>query len=263
MYTSLLQTLEEMHIDIDKYFDIREMCEIFYLPEELIGKEKEYFIIVAIYSGHKRVVEELIRGGYCYNVDCVVSSSCVYVDELNMVEPLLGYTRDGEICPGIVTYGNLDEKVGYLFYFWEEQKRFINNVIEEMNKHKYLKNLTRLFEGKDNMYYDPVHYSNGRIGDLTSQYKRKRILIPHLRRERKIVMKISIEQRSLVGYVKKHFKDARTVFHILYYLDIIQRLEKYSFHIYIWINMPHFYIFLEIAYGWNIRKRYYVINCST
>lgn len=78
---------------------------VFDLPEELSHKEKEYFIIVAIYSGHKRVAEELVRGGYRYNIDCTISSTSVYVAEIDMVDPLLGYTRSAEGCPGIVTYG--------------------------------------------------------------------------------------------------------------------------------------------------------------
>lgn len=107
--TFLIQNLEKLHIEIQGYIDVRNQeQEEFYLPEELVHKEKEYFIIVAIYSGQKRVAEELMRGGYRYNIDCVISSTSVYVDELDMVDPLLGYTRNAGVCPGIVTYGKLN-----------------------------------------------------------------------------------------------------------------------------------------------------------
>lgn len=103
----LVQTLKDMKIPIAQYIDIRKMYsgKVFYLPEDLVQKENEYFIIVAIYSGHKRVVEELMRGGYRYDYDCTVASTSVYVKEIDMIDPLLGYTRDEEDCPGIVTYG--------------------------------------------------------------------------------------------------------------------------------------------------------------
>ncbi len=105
--TYLVQTFEQMESTLNRYIDIRKNYGegVFYLPEDLVHKENEYFIIVAIYSGHKRVVEELMRGGYRYDYDCSVSSTSVYVEEIDMVDPLLGYTRDAEVCPGIVAYG--------------------------------------------------------------------------------------------------------------------------------------------------------------
>lgn len=108
--TYLRRTFEEMNVKLDKYYDVREMEGEIYLPQDLVHKEREYFIIVAIYTGHKKVVEELVNGGYCYNVDCTVSATNVYTDEIDMVDPLLGYTRTGGICPGIVTYGKLNGK---------------------------------------------------------------------------------------------------------------------------------------------------------
>lgn len=107
----ILQTFEKLQIKIDKYFDIKK-CRggVFCLPEELRNRSKEYFIIVTIYSGHKRVVENIIAGGYRYNIDCVVSSASVYVDEVDMIDPLLGYTRESKICPGIVAYGKLKKE---------------------------------------------------------------------------------------------------------------------------------------------------------
>lgn len=102
----LVRNLEKLWAEVDQYIDIRNYKkEEFCLPMKLVHKEQEYFVIVAIYSGHKRVAEELMRAGYRYNVDCVISSTSVYVAELDMVDPLLGYTRDGRVCPGIFTYG--------------------------------------------------------------------------------------------------------------------------------------------------------------
>lgn len=49
-----------------------------------------------------------MRGGYRYNIDCTISSASVYVDEIDMIDPLLGYTRAAEVCPGIVSYGKLN-----------------------------------------------------------------------------------------------------------------------------------------------------------
>ncbi len=109
--TFLTQNLKKMHVSVEQYIDISNSeREAFSLPEELAHKEKEYFIIAAIYSGHKRVAEECMGRGYSYNTDCVISSTSVYVDELDMVDPLLGYTRDAGVCPGTFMYGKLSGK---------------------------------------------------------------------------------------------------------------------------------------------------------
>lgn len=107
--TFLMQTFEKMEIEVEKYLDFRKYGGRV-LPEELQNKAEEYFIIVAIYSGHKRAVEELMKGGYRYNIDCAVSSASVYVDEVDMVDPLLAFTRKQEVCPGIVAYGDLKKE---------------------------------------------------------------------------------------------------------------------------------------------------------
>lgn len=105
----LMQNFEKLHVSVDRYIDFRSWeRDSFCLPEELAHREKEYFIIVVIYSGHKRVAEELIRGGYRYNIDCAITSTSVYVDEIDMVDPLLVYTREGGVCPGVNTYGESD-----------------------------------------------------------------------------------------------------------------------------------------------------------
>lgn len=99
----LRQTFEVLGVELDVYLAMNEMGGV--LPEKFACKKEEYFILVAIYSGHKKVVEELTQNGYIYDVDCAVTSASVYVDELDMIDPLLGYTRECEVCPGIVTYG--------------------------------------------------------------------------------------------------------------------------------------------------------------
>lgn len=97
----LMQNFEKLHVSVERYIDFRNWeRESFCLPEELAHREKECFVIVVIYSGHKRVAEELVRGGYRYNIDCVITSTSVYVDEIDRIDPLLGYTREG-----VITYG--------------------------------------------------------------------------------------------------------------------------------------------------------------
>lgn len=101
----LLENFGEMKIAVD--FIIEEGID------EVEGGPQENFVFVALYSGHKEVFEKLRKKGYKYNQDFILTNLSMYVKDLNLVDPLLTYSREEKKYPGFVQFGRSEEKECY------------------------------------------------------------------------------------------------------------------------------------------------------
>lgn len=113
--------LEKRIIDVLEKINIPIYCRIsdnknnynikmVHSVEELEGGAEKYFVFVALYTGHKDVVEKLQMSGFKYGLDFVATNIALYVKDLDMVDPLLVYTRKGDNYPGIVQFGMYNGK---------------------------------------------------------------------------------------------------------------------------------------------------------
>lgn len=112
---NILQALVEMDISVsycigDYYEEFSNKCNFISSINDLDGSAKEYFIFVAVYSGHKEIVEILQKLGYKYNVDFVITNISLFVKDLDMIDPLLTYSRDEDLYPGIVSFDSCSGK---------------------------------------------------------------------------------------------------------------------------------------------------------
>lgn len=105
----IIDTLKNMGIPVDcrladdeKEYGIRVIHSV----EELDGGAEKYFVFVALYTGHKEIVEKLMEAGFRYTLDFIATNIALYVEDLTMVDPLLTYTRREDKYPGIVQFGN-------------------------------------------------------------------------------------------------------------------------------------------------------------
>lgn len=98
----LLENFTDMGITVD--FVIERQIE------EVAGGPKDNFIYVALYSGHKEVFEELRKKGYKYNQDFILTNISMYVKDLDLVDPLLVYSREEKSYPGFVQFGTERDK---------------------------------------------------------------------------------------------------------------------------------------------------------
>ena len=92
----IIDTLKNMGIPVDcrladdeKEYGIRVIHSV----EELDGGAEKYFVFVALYTGHKEIVEKLMEAGFRYTLDFIATNIALYVEDLTMVDPLLTYTR--------------------------------------------------------------------------------------------------------------------------------------------------------------------------
>ena len=98
----LLENFRDMKITVD--FIIEKGID------EVEGGPKENFIYVALYSGHKEVFESLRKKGYKYNQDFILTNVSMYVKDLNLVDPLLTYSREEKSYPGFVQFGRMEKE---------------------------------------------------------------------------------------------------------------------------------------------------------
>lgn len=84
--------------------------------EKLLSKEinidngfsDKCFILMAQYRGHKEVYEYLIDLGLEYQKDFALMGLGGYIENVNLVDPLLMFNRSEDIIPGIKVYGNIN-----------------------------------------------------------------------------------------------------------------------------------------------------------
>lgn len=63
-----------------------------------------------------------------------------------------GYVLDAQIKA-------LLDDMGVNTEYYSQQMQFMKEALERMRAYKYLKDLTMLFDGKENMYHDSMHYT--------------------------------------------------------------------------------------------------------
>lgn len=75
---------------------------IYNLDIDLIDYKKNY-VLVACFRGHGEIYDKLISKGFIYQKDFSLMGPQGYYDELNLLDPLLGYSRIDDL-PGIRLY---------------------------------------------------------------------------------------------------------------------------------------------------------------
>ena len=70
------------------------------------------------------------------------------------LQPMIarGYVLDAQIKA-------LLDDMGVNTEYYSQQMQFMKEALERMRAYKYLKDLTMLFDGKENMYHDSMHYT--------------------------------------------------------------------------------------------------------
>lgn len=111
----IAETLNELGIAVDYWIGENEAvnrkdCQVVPSLDKLEGGPDINFIFAAAYNGQREMVEELTKYHYQYNKDFVITNVAIYVDDLNMVDPLLTYNREEERWAGIVPFGEEDDQ---------------------------------------------------------------------------------------------------------------------------------------------------------
>ena len=87
----ILETLSEMKISVYALINennnlLDSNCNIINNFSEIEGGKEQNFIIVALHSGHKDIVDLLNQNGYEYNKDFIVTNMTLYIDDLCISE---------------------------------------------------------------------------------------------------------------------------------------------------------------------------------
>lgn len=114
----ILETLSEMKISVYALINennnlLDSSCNIINNFSEIEGGKEQNFIIVALHSGHKDIVDLLNQNGYEYNKDFIVTNMTLYIDDLNILDTLLAYSRCEKEYNGIVCFGNTNNVNSY------------------------------------------------------------------------------------------------------------------------------------------------------
>lgn len=112
------ETLSEMKIFAYAWINennnlLDDNCNIINNFSEIEGGKEQNFIIVALHSGHKDIVDLLNENGYEYNKDFIVTNVTLYIDDLNILDTLLAYSRCEKEYTGIVCFGNTNNINAY------------------------------------------------------------------------------------------------------------------------------------------------------
>ena len=74
-------------------------------------ERETFFCLIACYSGHKELVEEIQKRGFKYKEDYEAMNLGGWCEPLTAVDPLLGYCRDEELVPQYKILGSGDYKI--------------------------------------------------------------------------------------------------------------------------------------------------------
>ena len=101
----ILRDMKELGVKVERYIEHKSF---FILEEKNIVEivSKKYFLFIALYSGHKEIIEMIQGRGLTYLEDFIATNISVYVDELDLIDPLLGYSRTENEYPGVVRVCN-------------------------------------------------------------------------------------------------------------------------------------------------------------